>query len=63
MMFANEEIVLISDRTLFVAPRGMHLPRIPPGSTVVIEYEIIARRNILTTVPTGSNESRPDAAS
>jgi hypothetical protein len=52
VLFANEETILLTDRTLFVAPAGMHLPVIPSGSTVVIEYEIVEGRNILTTVPT-----------
>ena len=51
VLFANEETLLLTDRTLFVVPVGMHLPRFPVGTTVVIEYEIVEGRNVLAHVP------------
>ena len=51
VLFANEETLLLTDRTLFVAPAGMHLPVFPAGSTVVVEYEILEGRNVLTHRP------------
>ena len=48
---ANEETVLLTDRTRFVVPAGMHLPPFLPGTTLVIEYEMIEGRNVLTHVP------------
>jgi hypothetical protein len=47
VLFANEETLLMADRTLFVAPAGMCLPH----TTLVIEYEIIEWRNVLAQVP------------
>jgi hypothetical protein len=47
VLFANEETLLMADRTLFVAPAGMCLPH----TTLVIEYEIIEGRNVLAQVP------------
>jgi hypothetical protein len=52
VLFANEDTLLLTDRSLFVAPAGMHLPVYPPGSTVVVEYEILEERNVLRSVPT-----------
>jgi hypothetical protein len=49
--FANEEAILLADRTLFAAPSGMRLPRYSAGTTLVIEYEILEGRNVLATVP------------
>jgi hypothetical protein len=51
VLFANEETLLMADRTLFVAPAGMCLPHYPAGTTLVIEYEIIEGRNALAQVP------------
>jgi len=51
VLFANEETLLMADRTLFMAPAGMRLPVYPTGSTVVIQYEILDGRNVLTHVP------------
>lgn len=51
VLFANEETLLLTDRTLFVVPAGMHLPVFPAGSTIVVEYEIVEGRNVLTHVP------------
>jgi len=47
VLFANEEMLLLTDRTLFVVPAGMHLPVFPAGSTIVVEYEIVEGRNVL----------------
>jgi hypothetical protein len=46
-----KEMLLLTDRTLFVVPAGMHLPVFPAGSTIVVEYEIVEGRNVLTHVP------------
>jgi len=51
VLFANEETLLLTDRTLFVVPAGMHLPVFPAGSSIVIEYEIVEGQNVLTHVP------------
>jgi|HubBroStandDraft_6_1064221.scaffolds.fasta_scaffold185229_3 hypothetical protein len=51
VLFANEETILMADRTLFVAPTGMHLPHYPAGTTLVIEYAIVEARNVLAHVP------------
>ncbi len=51
VLFANEDTLLLTDGTLFVAPAGMHLPVFPAGSVLVIEYKIIEGRNVLTHVP------------
>ena len=51
VLFANEETLLLTDRTLFVVPAGMHLPVFPPGSSIVVEYEIVEGQNVLTHVP------------
>ena len=50
VLFANEETLLMADRTLFVAPAGMCLPHYSAGTTLVIEHEIIERRNVLAQV-------------
>ena len=52
VLFASEDTILLTDRTLFVAPAGMRLSVYPTGSTVVIEYEIVEGRNVLTSMPT-----------
>ena len=49
--FANADFLLLTDRTLFEAPDGMVLPAFAAGSTVVVEYDIVDGRNILTHVP------------
>jgi hypothetical protein len=51
VLFANEDMLLLTDRTLFVAPAWMHLPVLPAGSTVVVEYDVIEGHNVLTNVP------------
>ena len=51
VLFANEESLLLTDRTLFVVPVGMHLPRFPVGTTVVIEYEIVEEHNVQVHAP------------
>ena len=51
MLFANEATIMLTDRTLFVAPAGMHLPVYSAGSTVVIEYEILEGQKVQTQVP------------
>ena len=53
VLFANEDSILLTDRTLFVAPAGMRLPSFPAGSSVIVEYEIVEGRNVLTAVPAG----------
>jgi hypothetical protein len=52
VLFASQDAILLTDRTLFVAPAAMHLPVYPAGTTVVIEYEIVEGRNVLTSRPT-----------
>jgi hypothetical protein len=51
VLFANGENILMVDRTLFLAPAGMRLPRYPAGATLVVEYEILEGRNVLARVP------------
>ena len=51
VLFANEDTLLLSDRTMFMTPAGMHLPDLPAGRTVIVEYEILDGRNVLTNVP------------
>jgi len=51
VLFVNEETLLLTDGTLFVASAGIHLPAFPAGTVVVIEYEIVEGRNVLTHVP------------
>ncbi len=51
VLYANEETILLTDGTLFVAPAGMHLPPFRNGTTLVIEYEVIEGLNVLTHVP------------
>jgi len=51
VLYANEETILLTDGTLFVAPAGMHLPPFGNGTTLVIEYEVIEGLNVLTHVP------------
>jgi hypothetical protein len=41
VLFANEATIMLTDRTLFVAPAGMRLPNYPASTTLVIEYEIL----------------------
>jgi hypothetical protein len=52
VLFANEASIMLTDRTLFVAPAGMRLPHHPAGTTLVMEYETLEGRNVLTAVPT-----------
>ncbi len=47
----DEDTIPLTDRTLFVAPAGIHLPVFPAGTTVVVEYEILEGRNVLTHAP------------
>ena len=51
VLLVNEETLLLTDGTLFAATTGMHLPAFPAETVVVIEYEIIEGRNVLTHVP------------
>ena len=51
VLFADEESILLADRTLFLVPAGMHLPHYRAGISLVIEYEIVEGRNILAHVP------------
>ena len=51
VLFANEDSILLTDRTLIVAPAGMHLPVFAVGSTVVVEYDILDGHNVLMHVP------------
>ena len=46
VLYANDKPILLTDRALFVVPVGMHLPRFPAGTTVVIQYEILEGRNV-----------------
>ncbi len=41
VLFASEETILLTDRTLFVAPTWMHLPLLPVSATVVVEYDVV----------------------
>jgi hypothetical protein len=52
VLYANDKTILLTDRTLFEAPVGMHLPHFRTGVTLVIEYKIVEGRNVLTHVPT-----------
>jgi hypothetical protein len=49
VLYANERTILLTDRTLFEAPA--HLPHFRKGVTLVIEYEPVEGRNVLTHVP------------
>jgi hypothetical protein len=51
VLFANEETIILAPRRLFIVPAGMRLPRYAAGTTLVIEYEILEGRNVLTHVP------------
>jgi hypothetical protein len=51
VLFASEGTILLTDRTLFVAPTWMHLPLLPAGATVVVEYDVVEGRKVLTNVP------------
>ncbi len=51
VLFANDETLLLTDRTLFVAPAAMHLPVFHAGTTLVVEYETVDGRNVLTHAP------------
>jgi hypothetical protein len=51
VLFANEESILLTDRTLFLVPVKMRLPHYRAGTSLVIEYEIVEGRNILAHVP------------
>ena len=51
VLYANDQTILLTDRTLFAAPAGMHLPTFRPGATLVIEYERLEGCNVLTHVP------------
>jgi hypothetical protein len=51
VLFANEESILMADRTLFLVPAQMRLPHYRAGTSLVIEYEIVEGRNILAHVP------------
>ena len=51
VLYSNEQTILLTDRTLFEAPAGMHLPHFRAGVTLVIEYEPVEGRNVLTHVP------------
>jgi hypothetical protein len=51
VLYANDQTILLTDRTLFEAPAGMRLPHFRTGVTLVIEYELAEGRNVLTYVP------------
>ncbi|HET9924686.1 MAG TPA: hypothetical protein VFS98_11265 [Methylomirabilota bacterium] len=51
VLYADEETILLTDGTSFVAPAWMHLPAFHPSTTLVIEYEILEGRNVLIRVP------------
>ncbi len=51
VLFANEESILLTDRTLFEVPAGMRLPHYHAGTSLVIEYEPVDGRNVLTHLP------------
>ena len=51
VLYANEETILLTDGTLFLAPAGMRLPNYPAGTSLVIEYEVLDGRNVLAHVP------------
>ncbi len=52
VLFANEDSILLTDRTLFVAPAGILLPVFSAGDSVVLQYDILDGRNVLTALPT-----------
>ena len=51
VLYANDETILLTDRTLFLVPAGMRLPHYPVGVTLVVEYDILDGQNVLTHVP------------
>ena len=51
VLYANADTLLLTDRTMFITPARMHLPDLPAGRTVIVEYEILDGRNVLTNVP------------
>ncbi len=51
VLFANAKTIVMTDRTPFEAPDEMRLPRYPAGTALVIEYEVVEGRNVLTAVP------------
>ena len=51
VLYANDRTILLTDRTLFLAPVGMHLPPFRPGATLVLEYERLEGCNVLTHMP------------
>ncbi len=51
VLYANKEMILLSDGTVFAAPVWMRLLHFPAGTSMVIEYEIVEGRNVLTAVP------------
>jgi hypothetical protein len=51
VLFANDDTLLLTDRTMFVAPTGMRLPFLPAGTQVVVEYEVRDGRNVLIRAP------------
>jgi hypothetical protein len=40
VLFANEDTLLLTDRTVFVVPTGMRLPVFRAGIALVVEYEV-----------------------
>jgi len=52
VLFASEDTLLMTDRTLFCVPPGMRLPHYAAGATLVVEYEVREGRNVLAHVPT-----------
>ncbi len=52
VLFANEDSILLTDRTLFVAPSAILLPVLSAGDSVVLQYDILDGRNVLTALPT-----------
>ncbi len=51
VLYANDTTILLTDGTLFEAPADMRLPRFLSGASLLIEYEVIESRNVLTAVP------------
>jgi len=49
--YANSETILLMDRSVFETPVWMHLPHYRVGAVLVIEYDVIEGRNVLTAVP------------
>ena len=49
--YANSETILLMDRTVFETPVWMHLPHYRVGAVLVIEYDVVEGRNVLTAVP------------